>query len=219
MKHYLLFLFLTMLSYTALADNGKYQATENRNGNLKAFGYYGSGRLPVGYQFFMGIEHIGKMKTSMGFQIINQFSSGANHDLSGTVFRKNNILNASKLYDNLTYNARMRKLQFNENPQVVFNQRAWYTIIIESKYSVGAGIDIMDGTEDNYGLLINAGKYFPSERLCLNAACSFISGRIDYKTSISKTVSFGTTTNYGIEIAVENFQGYKDLSLGVLIYL
>lgn len=220
MKHFLLFLLVLTITYAAIADDEQHPVSQIPVSNIKAFGYYGSGRLPVGYQFFMGFEHIGKLRTGLGIQIINQFSSGANHDLSGTVFRKSTLLRHGRFADMIGYNVRMRKLQFTENPAVVLNQKVWYTLIFRGTCSLGAGIEYMKGTVDDYGLLINAGKYFRQSRINCNASCSFVSGHIDYKTSVSKTISVGNSasTNYGIELSLENFRGYKDVSLGVLMY-
>lgn len=220
MKYTLLCLLAITISCSVVADDNAPINATPKTGNIRAFGYYGSTRLPIGYQFFMGFEHIGRMRAGLGLMINNQFSSGAYHDLSGTIFRKNTILNSGKVSDLLSYNVRLRKLQFTEEEAVMLNHKGWYSVILKNRVSLGAGMEYMTGCEEAYGLLLNAGTHFPDNRLSLNANCSFIAGSIDYKAAISKTITVGRSksTIYGLELSYENFRGYKDMSLGVMIY-
>lgn len=220
MKYTLLLLLAITISISAAADDNAPANATPKTGNIRAFGYYGSTRLPIGYQFFMGFEHIGRMRAGLGLMINNQFSSGAYHDLSGTIFRKNTILNTGKVSDLLSYNVRLRKLQFTEEAAVMLNQKGWYSVILNNRVSLGAGMEYMTGCEEAYGLLLSAGKHFPKKRVSLNTNCSFIAGSIDYKAAVSKTMTLGSSksTIYGLELSYENFRGYKDMTLGVMVY-
>lgn len=233
MKRLLLTIILTGLLFSAYSQD-KYEPTDTAmitgiekeialdkfsTQNNYAFGLYGSSKLPLGYQMFFNLENLGRIKTNLGFLFYNQFSNHSNYDISCLVLKKKLLLNRSSVKDIVNLNFRTRKLHFSDRERVTVNYKGSYGVIVDNRYNIGVGIDCERGKENMNGLLLTAGKFFPLTRINLTAQSSLFKNRIDYKAGITKTFSFGSPVIYGIEIFYEEYRGYNDVSLGLMIYL
>lgn len=195
--------------------------TQHRLINNYGMGYYASSRLPIGYQFFAGFENIGRIKANMAIMVHNQFSTHGNYDMSGTVFKKNLFISTGIINDLSQYNYRIRKLHFSDKERTLQSHKVSYGVVIAGMFNVAAGADIKIGEESEIGLLTDAGRYFPSSKVSINSTASFFSYRTDYRFSITRTfvLSPDASPVLGTSVFYENFNGYSDFGIGVIVYL
>lgn len=189
--------------------------------NTYEIGYYGSTKLPLGYSVFVNLLYVGDIRTDFGFNVQHQFDLQENYDLS-IRFNKWNLFlkQESGLQDFLSYNYRLRKIEFMPDYSEFQNHKMSYGLTISNSINIGLGVDWLIGDKDQFGGLIYATKWFNNPKFSIEGTTSLFNDHLDYKIGLSKLFNFRDNFpfyNTSIRLSYESFQKFRDLSFSVSI--
>lgn len=180
-------------------------------------GYLGSGRLPLGFSASAYFRYIGKINVDLDLVTRCKFDLKGNYDL-GFEIRKGFRL--FKVYSRILYNYRVRKLDFVDRMQVIYNHQLHYSIPIRNSWGASFGGEYMLDGKEKIGGVLGLSKRFSKPSIELSAIASIFEDDINYRVGISKRFYISRSfwlRRFSVELFFEKFKNYNDLNLSFKI--
>lgn len=174
-------------------------------------GYFGSVRLPFGYQ--LSLRNIGAVNTKFGVYLEHRFNTNNSYDFSADFDRT--LFDKKNLYGSLCYNYRQRywKEIMHRNHKIYYGQE----IKVGKRWlRIGAGVDFLNNNNQEIGGIINIGSSLPYKLPSIGLQTSIFKQRIDYKINLSKLFriqKIGQT--FSANVFFERFMERNDIGFGL----
>ncbi|UZR99535.1 hypothetical protein [Chondrinema litorale] len=178
-----------------------------------SIGYYGSTKLPFGYEVSKYFGKIGKLRTNIGIMFSHQFDRFNNCDIS--IYTLKNLLIKKHKYF-LAYNYRIRKLNFIENENTLTNHKVYSGLQVNNNLNFLIGFDYLIANQDQWGLSFIANQSISKIDIDLFGKASLFQDRLDYQIGANKYLSIkNISTTFGLEY--EQFMDFRNLKFSLSV--
>ncbi|SHF32865.1 hypothetical protein [Dysgonomonas macrotermitis] len=182
-------------------------------------GYSGSVKYPIGYILRVGVEHIGSLKTNLGFRVEHQFDGQGNYDFSGSAIKSNLFIRKTKgINDFIYYTYRQRKHEDLMDGTKFRNHTTLYGVNL--KYtSLAAGVEFSEGEKSQTGFSMYMSRYLPLIRSSVTGKASVFDNRFDYRIDLSRFFSLGNKSfrSFNSGIYYEYFARHGNIGWSVCV--
>lgn len=185
-------------------------------------GYLASTKLPIGFNSFISLYYIGKIRTNFRFGFQYKFDRNNNYDFGFNTSKSNLFIKNSNTYDFILYNYQKRKLDFVDSTCVNNNHQFGYGVSFADNLDINLGLAYMLDNKEKVGGIIGLSKWFYNPKINITLNSTIFKDDIDYTIKVSKSfffniMSFIKSTSIGLSF--ENYKNYSDFNINLTILL
>ncbi len=187
-------------------------------------GYFGTSRIPTGYQLNYWVPPIFKKYTLLFLELDHligqkKVTFSRNYDFNFTVGKWGLFTrNPNEINDELQLNFRRRFFDFLNSNTLYTNYKVLYRFPIGKNTSLGAGTDYLLHNSNDFGVIVYAGHDFFKEQLWIDAQTSIFKEEVDYKIAAHYILNIKKVLRkkrrIHLNTGVENFRNYTDVFFG-----